>query len=278
MDNANFEIDRKGFTQVSNTLICDETRLSWRAKGIYSYLNSRPPVWRFFMSEIAKHATEPIGAVKTAIKELETFGYLTRTRKPNEKGQISYTYRLHHAPVGNPTVLGKPEKGEVKQENHTPTNPIYGATHHMGSPSYGQGGGYNNTDNSNTDKSNTKKKTTPEEPSDKGQAFADWFATLLEETESSLKPAQADKLAWGKEFDKIIRLEAIKEDQLKHICRWARNDPFWRTNFYSPAKLRKKSRDGVKFLTIFIDRAPPMPVERVWDDTLFSLPENGGAF
>ena len=125
---------------------------------------------------------------------------------------------------------------------------------------------------------NTNKKTTPEEPSDKGQAFADWFATLLEETESSLKPAQADKLAWGKEFDKIIRLEAIKEDQLKHICRWARNDPFWRTNFYSPAKLRKKSRDGVKFLTIFIDRAPPMPVERVWDDTLFGLPENGGAF
>jgi hypothetical protein len=53
-------------------------------------------------------------------------------------------------------------------------------------------------------------------------------------------------------FDKLIRIDGYKEDQIKSAVQWARCDDFWSTNFLSPLKLRNKDKNGVKYIDIFL--------------------------
>ena len=47
----------KNFTVLDNTFIKD-TRLSWKAKGLMTYLLSLPDDWTIHLSEIEQHATD----------------------------------------------------------------------------------------------------------------------------------------------------------------------------------------------------------------------------
>lgn len=82
------------FTIVSNNIVGDP-ELSWKAKGIFLYLCSKPDGWEFFMHEIKMNATDGIKSVRAGIAELEERGYLKRIKGHNEKGQICYDYQLN---------------------------------------------------------------------------------------------------------------------------------------------------------------------------------------
>ena len=69
--------NKVNFTQVSNGLLKDK-RISWKAKGIMSYLLSLPEDWKFYMSELETHATDGVSSFRSGMKELKEFGYVER--------------------------------------------------------------------------------------------------------------------------------------------------------------------------------------------------------
>ncbi|WP_294344713.1 hypothetical protein [Prosthecochloris sp.] len=79
--------------------------------------------------------------------------------------------------------------------------------------------------------------------------FADWFEPLTVES------VKCDRDAWAQEWDKLRRVDGRENvDELLRAIQWARGDPFWSTNFFSPLKLRKRNDDGVMYIDVFLQK------------------------
>lgn len=99
--------------------------------------------------------------------------------------------------------------------------------------------------------SEAKPEPTPSKPKAKPKAertlvekavpFAKWFRKLLPENARIQKCAEA---AWARAYDEMVRIDRRPEPEIGEVCRWARQDPFWRDNFFSPAKLRERKKPG----------------------------------
>lgn len=100
----------------------------------------------------------------------------------------------------------------------------------------------------NYQKETTSPPPTPE--ASEGQRFVLWFLELL--AVGGVKPAltPAAKESWADCYEKMIRIDGRTKDEIKTVCRWAREDSFWRKNFLSPMKLREK-KDGVPYFDQF---------------------------
>ena len=75
------------FTILSNVGLKDN-RISAKATGLLAYMLSLPDDWIFYESELVKHFTDGKESIRTGLKELENFGYLTRVQG-REKGKFS---------------------------------------------------------------------------------------------------------------------------------------------------------------------------------------------
>ncbi len=64
---------------------------------------------------------------------------------------------------------------------------------------------------------------------------------------------------WEKSFaqtyDDLVRLDGRDGAEIRRVCQWARNDSFWSSNFQSPAKLRKRNKDGIQYYDVFLEKA-----------------------
>ena len=119
---------KNNFTQVPNFIIKDE-RLSYRAKGIYLHLISKPDDWTYYMQEIIKSAKDGRDSTRNGIKELEKYGYLIRVKSKNQYGQFSgWNYYIYDEPTDWIPVhrenrpSGNPSVEETSTINIKPTN------------------------------------------------------------------------------------------------------------------------------------------------------------
>lgn len=95
------------FTLIDNGVL-DNEKLSWKAKGLFCYLWRQPDDWEYYESEVVKHSTDGIAALKSGLKELEEAGYLHRERA-REKGQLKGTiWNLTEHPTRKPPMLENP--------------------------------------------------------------------------------------------------------------------------------------------------------------------------
>lgn len=95
------------FTLIDNGIL-DNEKLSWKAKGLFCYLWRQPDDWEYYESEVVKHSTDGIAALKSGLKELEEAGYLHRERA-REKGQLKGTiWNLTEHPTKKPPMLENP--------------------------------------------------------------------------------------------------------------------------------------------------------------------------
>lgn len=108
----------KGFTILPNDLLNDKS-ISFKAKGIYAFLNSKPDGWEFSVDRISAQTLEGRDAVRAGILELEKAGMLTRTQIKNSDLQFGgYQYNLFDykpndgKPVDGNAVDGKPVDGK----------------------------------------------------------------------------------------------------------------------------------------------------------------------
>lgn len=105
------------YTVIDNGYVKNE-KLSWDAKGVMTYLLTLPSDWVINLDELTTHSSDGITVLRSALKELEQFGYLRITKIKNEKGVFTGSkYEISEA--GDFLNLENP-----KQENPREENPI----------------------------------------------------------------------------------------------------------------------------------------------------------
>ncbi|MCB8911075.1 replication protein [Rhodococcus rhodochrous] len=87
------------FTILQNAVLNDE-RLSFRARGILVFLLSKPADWRTRSESIAAMSPrEGREAIRTAMRELEQYGYLVREKYQDERGRWHTIQTIYEVPV-----------------------------------------------------------------------------------------------------------------------------------------------------------------------------------
>lgn len=78
----------ENFTIISNDLIND-TRLTWKARGILIFILSKPDGWRTHSAGLAAYGIDGIHAIRTGLQELERAGYIRRVKSRHPDGTIT---------------------------------------------------------------------------------------------------------------------------------------------------------------------------------------------
>ena len=126
---AVFRVEKtKNFTVMSNHHLKNR-KITLKAKGLLSLMLSLPEEWDYTLKGLAHISLEGVDAIRVAMLELEKAGYIERSRKRNEKGQLADTeYVIYELPIEkepkleNP-ILDNPTLGNPKQEKPTLENP-----------------------------------------------------------------------------------------------------------------------------------------------------------
>jgi hypothetical protein len=109
------KIIQRFFGAAPNELL-NNPQISLKAKGLYSYLNSKPENWDFSVESIANQVKEGVDSVRAAVHELERFGYLIREKYQNEKGFWEVDYLLFASPIEAEAYLGKSNEGRTHKQ------------------------------------------------------------------------------------------------------------------------------------------------------------------
>ena len=92
------------FTVMSNYHF-KEKKMSLKAKGLLSLMLSLPEDWDYSIAGLTTLSKDGKDGVMTALAELEKFGYLTRTRLVNDKGQFDgIEYNIFEQPQEKPVA------------------------------------------------------------------------------------------------------------------------------------------------------------------------------
>ena len=101
-----FRINKTANYTVMSNHHFKEKKMSLKAKGLLSLMLSLPDDWDYSVSGLATLSKDGKDSIMSALAELEKFGYLTRTRLTNEKGQFAgIEYNIYEVPQPqNPTA------------------------------------------------------------------------------------------------------------------------------------------------------------------------------
>ena len=93
-----FRIDKNtNYTVISNYHLRDK-RLSYKAKGLLSFMLSLPDDWDYSINGLVSISKESIRAIRNILKELQENNYLVINKIKNEKGQFEYEYLIYEKP------------------------------------------------------------------------------------------------------------------------------------------------------------------------------------
>jgi len=95
------------FTQIANSVLNDRT-ISWKAKGLFSYIHSKPIGWEFAAERISGDGNDGVDSVSAGLKELEERGYLSRKKRAD--GKVDYEIRWkpeRENPIQGKSLTGK---------------------------------------------------------------------------------------------------------------------------------------------------------------------------
>lgn len=212
----------------------EDTRLSFKAKGIMSYLLSKPDDWTIYQAEVAKASKDGKASVRSAFNELLELGYLTREVARKENGDFNgYTYTLYEIPVNEIGEVRKMEYAKmvdaemgnakmVDAKSHTTNNYLTNnyltnnnTTNNNSSSSY-----TNNISNTNITSINNKQTNNKQQQ----QQQLNVFDFYQENGFGMLTPNTVQKLnAWITDFNdnEEIIIEALKEADENNVRKWA---------------------------------------------------------
>lgn len=74
---------------------------------------------------------------------------------------------------------------------------------------------------------------------------------------------------------KLLELKpSYKEEEIRKAINWARNDSFWAGNFMSFSKLRKKNKEGIPYIEVFLEKARGKDSQRKQKPLAEEMPED----
>lgn len=132
----------RDYTVMSNAHF-REKNMSLKAKGLLSLMFSLPDDWNYSVEGLVAICKENKTAIQNTLSELESFGYLRRTRSQNKAGRFEYIYDIYEFPITETPLTEKPCTENLFTDNPCTDN----------QPQL-------NTNISNTNISNTKKEKT----------------------------------------------------------------------------------------------------------------------
>lgn len=98
------------FARIPKTLLNDE-QLSWKAKGVLSYLIGKPPGWKVRVTDLQKRGRDGRDAVRSALMELRVHGYCELVRIKAKDGTFGESvWKVSDSPIftpcaGNPSAV-----------------------------------------------------------------------------------------------------------------------------------------------------------------------------
>lgn len=213
---------KDNYTIVSNEYIRN-VNLSWKAKGLMTYLLHLPPTWKINTKHLEKQATDGRHSLKKALQELQEHGYLSH-ENIREKGKFSgHIWHIYEEPI---KYFKQPQA-----ENPHAVNP-----HAVNPPLL-------NTKDSESKDSEYIVKTKDISCATKVALSADaddltsFFVEKLKERKPDIKiPENLDR--WILEIDRMIRMDKRDPNKIKAMIEWIHRDSFWSTNILSTKKLR----------------------------------------
>jgi predicted transcriptional regulator len=93
-----FRVEKNREFVVMNHKFLREKEMSLKSKGLLALCLSLPDDWNYSLNGLCAICKESQTSIRSALKELETFGYLKRERKKDNKGQFIYEYILYEVP------------------------------------------------------------------------------------------------------------------------------------------------------------------------------------
>ena len=126
---AVFKIEKqKNYTVMSNYHLQDKN-LSYRAKGLLSFMLSLPEDWDYSMKGLVAVSKENIKAIRTILNELKEHGYLEIVQTRGEKGYYKYEYIIREIPISIEKTKAPPDtqkgnavKGDAVEATQINTN------------------------------------------------------------------------------------------------------------------------------------------------------------
>lgn len=156
------------YVQIDNTVL-EDSRISFKAKGILAYLLSKPPNWTVRIEDLVKHSGgDGPKSIRSGLKELEKFGYAKLTRGGGDAGSF---WCVFEKPIQTDTDT--PQKAMSSDRPKMATSPKRDIP---------QKGTLSNTDSLVIRKksSNTEGSSTPKEPSFHSEFIDGWMKRFKE--------------------------------------------------------------------------------------------------
>ena len=119
-----FRINKTANYTVMSNHHFKEKKMSLKAKGLLSLMLSLPDDWDYSISGLATLSKDGKDSIMSALAELEKFGYLTRTRLTNEKGQFAgVEYNIFEIPQPKNPISENPNEDNENSENSNSEKP-----------------------------------------------------------------------------------------------------------------------------------------------------------
>lgn len=118
-----FRINKTANYTVMSNYHFKEKKMSLKGKGLLSLMLSLPDDWDYSISGLATLSKDGKDSIMSALAELEKFGYLTRKRLTNDKGQFSgVEYNIFEIPQREKPIADNPNEEEEKADKPNAEN------------------------------------------------------------------------------------------------------------------------------------------------------------
>lgn len=114
------------FGMVPNNLLNNQ-KISFKAKGLFAFMQSKPEGWNFSAKMIAFQSKESIDSVSAGLKELESNGFLVRQKVQSASGFQTIYKLFFDTDLQNP-ITENPTLENPILENPILENPMLGKT------------------------------------------------------------------------------------------------------------------------------------------------------
>lgn len=114
---------RSNFTVVSNDILMNNF-MSMKATCLLLKMLGRPDNWDYTINGMKTFCKEGRDAIRSALQELEYFGYLERRKVRDARGRYTdIEYIIYEEPISSPPQSGYPESENPSLENPSSENP-----------------------------------------------------------------------------------------------------------------------------------------------------------